>query len=112
MLLTLNIARGLAVPIACVVGMGIFMIRVFSVSGPIILGGFVHQRFNRESSTRWVDLPARFGHSPYPEKSRDRRLERTTLATHFPRWRSHSQIVAAESCPSRNPREHLRADLL
>src|SRR5262245_50564040 len=41
MLLTLNIALGLAVPIACVVGMGIFMVTVFSVSGPIILGGFV-----------------------------------------------------------------------
>ena len=41
MLLTLNIALGLTVPIACVVGMGIFMVTLFSVSGPIILGGFV-----------------------------------------------------------------------
>ena len=41
MLLTLNIALGLTVPIACAVGMGIFMVTLFSVSGPIILGGFV-----------------------------------------------------------------------
>ena len=41
MLRTLNIALGLTVPIACVVGLGIFMVTVFSVSGPIILGGFV-----------------------------------------------------------------------
>ena len=41
MLVPLNIALGLTVPVACVIGAGIFMITVFSVNATIISGGFI-----------------------------------------------------------------------
>ena len=41
MLVPLNIALGLTVPVACVIGAGVFMITVFSVNAAIISGGFM-----------------------------------------------------------------------
>ena len=41
MLVPLNIALGLTVPVACVIGAGMFVITVFSVNATIISGGFI-----------------------------------------------------------------------
>lgn len=41
MLVALNIALGLTVPIACVIGAGVFVVTLFSVNASIISGGFV-----------------------------------------------------------------------
>jgi hypothetical protein len=41
MFANVNLALGLTVPVACMIGAGVFVITVFSVNATIIAGGFI-----------------------------------------------------------------------